>query len=232
MPLAGILLTVNKTMSTAPSRPGFQQRIIGITGGIGMGKTTVSNYLRDRHHLPILDADLYARDAVDVGSPLLSDIAERYGSCILFPSGHLDRRRLGEIVFNSMAERTWLERQIHPLVRQRIQQDLQDLPPDTYPRVVVVVPLLFEARMTDLVNEIWVVRCTAQQQMDRLIQRELAHLSAGDRVDLEQIQARVNSQLAIERKVTQAQVVLDNAATPDILYAQIDRALAGDLPLG
>jgi dephospho-CoA kinase len=213
-------------MSTIlPRKSSGHQRIIGLTGGIGMGKTTVSDYLRDRHHLPILDADIYAREAVDVGSPLLSDIADRYGTCVLFPSGHLDRRRLGDIVFGSVAERTWIERQIHPFVRQRIQQDLRDLPPDRYPVVVVVVPLLFEARMTDLVNEIWVVRCPPQQQMDRLIQRELSRVSEGDRVDLEQIQARISSQLAVERKVDQAHVVLENASSLEDLQAQVDRAL-------
>ncbi|TVQ19737.1 MAG: dephospho-CoA kinase [Leptolyngbya sp. DLM2.Bin15] len=213
-------------MSTIlPRKSSGHQRIIGLTGGIGMGKTTVSDYLRDRHHLPILDADIYAREAVDVGSPLLADIADRYGTCILFPSGHLDRRRLGDIVFGSVAERTWIERQIHPFVRQRIQQDLRDLPPDLHPVVVVVVPLLFEARMTDLVNEIWVVRCTPQQQMDRLIQRELARVSEGDRVDLEQIQARISSQLAVERKVDQAHVVLENASSLEDLQAQVDRVL-------
>ncbi|MBF2088760.1 MAG: dephospho-CoA kinase [Synechococcales cyanobacterium K44_A2020_017] len=213
-------------MSTIlPRKSSGHQRIIGLTGGIGMGKTTVSDYLRDRHHLPILDADIYAREAVDVGSPLLADIADRYGTCVLFPSGHLDRRRLGDIVFGSVAERTWIERQIHPFVRQRIQQDLRDLPPDRYPVVVVVVPLLFEARMTDLVNEIWVVRCPPQQQMDRLIQRELSRVSEGDRVDLEQIQARISSQLAVERKVDQAHVVLENASSLEDLQAQVDRAL-------
>jgi dephospho-CoA kinase len=132
---------------------------------------------------------------------------------------------LGDIVFGSVAERTWIERQIHPFVRQRIQQDLRDLPPDRYPVVVVVVPLLFEARMTDLVNEIWVVRCPPQQQMDRLIQRELSRVSEGDRVDLEQIQARISSQLAVERKVDQAHVVLENASSLEDLQAQVDRAL-------
>ncbi|HEY9816893.1 MAG TPA: dephospho-CoA kinase [Candidatus Obscuribacterales bacterium] len=213
-------------MSTIlPRKSSGHQRIIGLTGGIGMGKTTVSDYLHDRHHLPILDADIYAREAVDVGSPLLADIADRYGTCVLFPSGHLDRRRLGDIVFSSVAERTWIERQIHPFVRQRIQQDLRDLPPDRYPVVVVVVPLLFEARMTDLVNEIWVVRCPPQQQMDRLIQRELSRVSEGDRVDLEQIQARISSQLAVERKVDQAHVVLENASSLEDLQAQVDRVL-------
>lgn len=212
-------------MSTHLSNPQEQRRLIGLTGGIGMGKTTVSRYLGDRYGLPILDADLYAREAVDIGSPILSLIAERYGPSILYGSGHLDRRRLSEVIFGSLAERTWLERQIHPFVRQRMEQDLQQLNVEEFPTVVLVIPLLFEARMTNLVNEVWVVRCTPQQQIDRLVQRELKQAELGDRVDLEQIKAKINSQLAIERKVAQADVVLDNAFTLEHLYQQIDRAL-------
>jgi dephospho-CoA kinase len=192
------------------------QRIIGITGGVGMGKTTVSNYLTTQYQIPVLDADLYARDAVEPGSQVLEKIVERYGSSILIAE-QLDRQRLGEIVFNSSAERLWLEQQIHPYVRDRMQHDLSALPGKTYPIVVLVIPLLFEARMTDLVNEIWVVRSATDQQQQRLQDR--------DRLNFEQIQARINSQMAIERKVQQADVVLDNSHSLEDLYQQVDRAL-------
>ena len=192
------------------------QRIIGITGGVGMGKTTVSNYLTTQYQIPVLDADLYARDAVEPGSQVLEKIVERYGSSILIAE-QLDRQRLGEIVFNSSAERLWLEQQIHPYVRDRMQRDLSALPGKTYPIVVLVIPLLFEARMTDLVNEIWVVRSATDQQQQRLQDR--------DRLNFEQIQARINSQMAIERKVQQADVVLDNSRNLEDLYQQVDRAL-------
>jgi dephospho-CoA kinase len=195
----------------------YSQRIIGITGGVGMGKTTVSNYLAEVYQLPVLDADLYARDAVEPGSKVLRQIVERYGTSVLLPEGRLNRARLGEIVFSSLPERLWLEQQIHPYVRDRMQAELRNLSPGRYPIVVLVVPLLFEARMTDLVTEIWVVRSLADQQVDRLKHR--------DRLNLEQIQSRINSQMAISKKTERADVILDNSSTLAALFRQVDAVL-------
>lgn len=192
------------------------QRIIGITGGVGMGKTTVSNYVAETYHVPVLDADIYARQAVEPGSKVLTEIVERYGSSILLSDGNLDRRRLGDIVFNSAAERQWLEQRIHPFVRERMEAELHRLATQGFMTVVLVIPLLFEARMTDLTTEIWVVQSSLNQQTQRLMNR--------DQLSLEQVQIRVNSQMAIEKKIEQADVVIDNSSTPEALFQQVDRA--------
>jgi len=189
------------------------KRIIGLTGGIATGKTTVSNYLAHCYQLPVLDADIYAREAVQVGSPIHSKICDRYGSGVQLPDGTLNRKRLGEIVFTNPAQRQWLEQQIHPYVRDRFQSDLNTL---VAPTIVLVVPLLFEAEMTDLVTEIWVVSCSAEQQLRRMIER--------DRLSREQAQARINSQLPLAEKVARADVVLDNSSTPEALLKQVDLA--------
>jgi len=190
------------------------KRIIGLTGGIGTGKTTVSNYLADTYQLPILDADIYARDAVQPGSPVLNRIITRYGSDVKLADRTLNRKRLGEIVFPNPKERQWLEQQIHPYVRDRIKSQLNTLESET---VVLVIPLLFEANMTDLVTEIWVVRCPQDQQIQRIQER--------DRLSLEQAQSRLDSQLPLAEKVARADVVLDNSSTRDSLLQQVDRAL-------
>ncbi len=189
------------------------KRIIGLTGGIATGKTTVSNYLAHRYQLPVLDADIYAREAVQVGSPIHSKICDRYGSGVQLPDGTLNRKRLGEIVFTNPAQRQWLEQQIHPYVRDRFQSELNTL---VAPTIVLVVPLLFEAEMTDLATEIWVVSCSPEQQLRRMIER--------DRLSLEQAQARINSQLPLAEKVARADVVLDNSSTPEALLKQVDLA--------
>lgn len=191
------------------------KRIIGLTGGIGTGKTTVSNYLADTYQLPILDADIYARDAVQPGSPVLNRIITRYGSDVQLADRTLNRKRLGEIVFPNPKERQWLEQQIHPYVRDRIESQLNIL---ESPTVVVVIPLLFEANMTDLVTEIWVVSCPQEQQIQRIRER--------DRLCLEQAQSRLHSQLPLAEKVARADVVLDNSSTRESLLQQVDRALA------
>ena len=108
--------------STVPGR-----RIIGLTGGIGTGKSTVSQYLATAYHLPVLDADIYAREAVQKNSPILSAIAHRYNSNILLPDGTLNRKKLGEIIFNNLDERHWLEQQIHPYVRDRFVEKIDKL---------------------------------------------------------------------------------------------------------
>lgn len=192
-------------------------RTIGLTGGIATGKSTVSNYLATAYNLPILDADIYAREAVNLASPVLKAIGERYGYNILLPNGNLNRQKIGEIVFNNSDERHWLEQQIHPYVRDRFVAAIHQLTEQT---VVLVVPLLFEAGMTDLVTEIWVVYCSRQQQLERLIQRN--HLT------LEQAQARIDSQMPIAEKCDRANVVLDNSSTPKVLLQQVDAALSGD----
>lgn len=190
------------------------KRIIGLTGGIGTGKTTVSNYLADTYQLPILDADIYARDAVQPGSPILNRIIARYGADVQFPDGTLNRKRLGEIVFPHPGERQWLEQQIHPYVRDRIKSQLNT---SESPTVVLVIPLLFEANMTDLVTEIWVVSCPQEQQIQRIRER--------DRLSVEQAQSRLDSQLPLAEKVARADVVLDNSSTRDSLLQQVDRTL-------
>ena len=191
------------------------KRIIGLTGGIGCGKTTVSDYLASAYQLPVLDADIYAREAVQLGSPVLNRITERYGSGIQLPDGTLNRKRLGEIVFSNPTERQWLEQQIHPYVRSRFHSELARL---VAPTVVLVIPLLIEAGMTDLVTEVWVVSCSPEQQLQRIRER--------DRLSLEHAQARLNSQLPIEQKVARADVVLNNSSTREALLKEVDLALS------
>lgn len=194
----------------------MKQRRIGLTGGIGTGKSTVARYLAERYGLPVLDADVYAREAVAAGSPILGAIAARYGPGAQLEDGSLDRRRIGEIVFHDPAERRWLEQQIHPYVRQRFHQALEALPEDA--TVVLAIPLLFEAGLTGLVSEIWVVACPLAEQV--------ARLKARDRLSDSQIVARIASQMDLAQKVAQADVVLDNSQTPEALYAQVDQHMA------
>ncbi len=187
-------------------------RIIGLTGGIGMGKSTVSRYLQDAHQIPVLDADELAREAVQPGSEVLAAIAQRYGS-VLSADGSLDRPALAHIIFNSAEERRWVEQQIHPYVRDRMAQMTQAVGGT----VVWSVPLLFEASLTSQVIDIWVVYCTPEQQRQRLLQRGLS---------LEQTQARIAAQWPIEQKLVYADIRLDNSSTLEVLYRQIDGAIA------
>jgi dephospho-CoA kinase len=190
------------------------KRLIGLTGGIGTGKTTVSNYLAKKYHLPILDADIYAKEAVAKDSSILNLIFNRYGDRLKLPDNSLDRAALGEIIFNQPKEKQWLESQIHPYVRDRFERELLRLQHNT---IVLVIPLLFEAKLTDIVTEVWVVSCDRDLQIDRLRQR--------NGLSPEQAIARIDSQLPLSHKIAKADIVINNNSDLEYLYRQIDRAV-------
>ncbi|CCH67576.1 Dephospho-CoA kinase [Richelia intracellularis HH01] len=190
------------------------KRIIGLTGGIATGKTTVSNHLAKKYNLSILDADIYARDAVVVGSHILKMIVQRYGRQILLIDGNLNRQKLGEIIFHNPEERSYIEDLIHPYVRDRF---LEEIKQSSDKVLVLVIPLLFEAGMSNLVTEIWVVFCNIQQQLARLTQH--------NQLTIEEAQARIDSQIPLSNKIDLADVVLENNLTLGELYMQIDQVL-------
>jgi dephospho-CoA kinase len=190
-------------------------RLIGLTGGIGTGKSAVSRYLADTYQIPVLDADIYARDAVKKDSPILAEITQRYGLDLLLSDGNLDRQALGEIIFNNSTEKLWLESRIHPYVRQCFQSKISR---SLSPTMVLVIPLLFESGMTDLVTEIWVVVCSKEEQIRRIISR--------DDISKKQAITRIDNQLPLEQKMAKADVVLDNQGDLASLYRQVDRYFA------
>ncbi len=190
------------------------KRIIGLTGGISTGKTTVSHYLSTVCHIRVLDADNYAREAVKKNSPILQEIKQRYGSEICFKNGELNRKKLGNVIFNSLRERTWLESKIHPYVRHKFKQEISQ---DKGRIIVLDIPLLFESKLTHLVTEIWVVSCSYKQQLQRLMSRN-------DLTEQEAI-SRIKSQLPLEEKIQKADLVLDNSSTLEALYQQIEQGL-------
>ncbi len=192
----------------------MNRRLIGLTGGIATGKSTVSNYLAQKHNLLILDADVYAREAVAPGSVTLKKIFERYGNQIKSTDGSLNRAALGEIIFADITEKQWLESQIHPYVRDRFQQELQHSQDNT---IVLDIPLLFEANLMDTVTEIWVVTCDRPQQIARLQQR--------NGLDSARAEARIDNQIPLSEKVAAADIVLDNNRDLQHLFAQIDAVL-------
>ncbi len=193
-----------------------QQRIIGLTGGIATGKTTVSNYLAQHYNVPVLDADVYAKEALSQNSSILKEIFARYGDRVKLANGNLNRSALGDIIFTNSAEKLWLESKIHPLVRDRFTLELQQVNNQI---IVLAIPLLFEANLTYLVTEIWVVTCDHKTQLSRLQQR--------NNLTLQQAKNRINSQLPLAEKVAQADVVIENNSTLEALYQECDRAVTG-----
>lgn len=190
----------------------FQRRIIGLTGGIATGKSTVSDYLAKRHQLPVLDADVYSRQAVAKGSEILRAIAYRYGPKILLADGMLNRTQLGKIIFSNPLEKKWIEQQIHPFVQAQFKTATDSF--SVSQALVYSIPLLFEANLTHTVTEIWVVTCQLEQQKQRLMHR--SGLSASD------AQSRIDAQMSLKEKGQLADHIIDNSASLEHLYRQID----------
>ncbi len=214
------------------------QRRIGLTGGIASGKSTVGRLLAERHGLPVLDADLYAREALAPGSAASRAVLERYGAQVqavdtadapgprLDPArasagAELDRAALGRIVFADAAERRWLEELLHPLVGQRFAAEMERLA--DVPVVVLMVPLLFEAGLDGLCSEAWVVDCDPQQQLQRLVARD----GAGEA----DARARIAAQWPLERKRALADVVIENRGGWPELEAAVNAAIGPGEPL-
>ena len=192
------------------------QRRIGLTGGIATGKSSAARLLEQHHGLPVLDADLYARQALEPGQPASEAVLERFGPVVVSSSGVVDRRALGAIVFNNQDERRWLEQLVHPIVRQRFDQELVQL--DTNPAVVLMIPLLFESGLEALCSETWLVDCDESQQLQRLMAR--------DQLNEAEAQARMNAQWPLARKRPLADVLISNRGDAAALNAQLEDALS------
>lgn len=172
--------------------------IVGLTGGIGSGKTTIANLFADLG-VPLVDADVVAREVVAKGSPLLSKIVEHFGAQILTKQGELNRAALREIVFHHDEEKQWLNNLLHPAIRERMKQQLSE---QTAPYTLFVVPLLIENKLTALCDRILVVDVSPQTQLARSAQR--------DNNNFEQIQRIMNSQVSLQARLKWADDVINN----------------------
>ena len=175
------------------------QRRIGLTGGIASGKSSAGKLLQEKHRLAVLDADRYAREALAPGTTASQAVLNRYGKRV-FCGDHLDRKALGEIVFNNPNERLWLEQLVHPVVNQMMDQEIIRLADAK--AIVLMIPLLFETGLESLCTEIWLVDCDEKQQIERLITR--------DNCTNQQALARINAQWPLARKRLLADRVINN----------------------
>jgi len=188
--------------------------IIGLTGGIATGKTTVTNYLENKYKIPVIDADILARKAVHKNTPIYHQIVKRYGQNILAKNDELNRQQLGDIIFKDEKEKKWLENQIHPYVRKEIEKMINQI---DNPIIVLSIPLLFEAKMTDLVTTIWVVSCDFETQLSRLQIR--------NNLDRDSAIARIKSQMPLAEKIKKSDLILNNNNSIENLYQEIDREI-------
>ncbi|MED1861918.1 dephospho-CoA kinase [Fictibacillus nanhaiensis] len=175
--------------------------IIGLTGGIATGKSTVSNIIRSQG-IPVVDADIISREVVMPEKEAYQKIVACFGEQILNDDKTINRAGLGEIIFNDSEKRTMLNDIVHPAVREEMRQQA-----DAYLRsgesiVVMDIPLLFESQLTHMVDRTWLVYATPEIQLQRLIKR--------DDFSEKQAMSRIQSQMPIDEKKELADVVINN----------------------
>lgn len=184
---------------------------IGLTGGIGCGKTTVARLFAELGS-PIIDADQIAHELVAKGQPALKQIDQQFDAGILNPDGSLNRSRLREIVFSDPAQKQKLESILHPLVYQAIQTELERL---NAPYCIIAIPLLFETNMTHFVDRVLVVDCPVETQIARVRKR--------DQLSLERIQSIIDSQVSRDVRKSHADDLIDNSESDYRLAEQVKK---------
>lgn len=185
--------------------------IVGLTGGIGSGKTTVANLF---HQLGIqsVDADLVAREVVMPGEPALQQIIQYFGTTILQQDGQLDRAALRARIFADDTEKQWLNQLLHPLIRQRMLQQLQQC---TSAYALLIAPLLLENKLHTYTDRVLVVDVPVEVQLSRTVQR--------DQVSAEQVQNILNSQISRSERLRLADDILLNTVAISELQTQIQQ---------
>ncbi|MGR4068026.1 dephospho-CoA kinase [Billgrantia sp. C5P2] len=186
--------------------------IVGVTGGIASGKSTVARAFASLG-VPWVDADDVAREVVEPGEPALAEIAERFGGKVLLADGSLNRRALRDIVFADPSERLWLESVTHPRIRQRIVAHLERLQAEGAPYVLLVSPLLFESGQSEMVD-----RCLVVDVPESL---QFARTAARDDVDDKQARAIVAAQMPRSERLSRADDVIDNSGNEQDLAVQV-----------
>ena len=188
-------------------------RVIGLTGGIASGKSTVADLIA-AHGIPVIDADQLSRDAVLPGTEALNRIAEVFGRKVLNHDGTLDRKALSEIIFAEPGARITLEGILHPAIKKLAENRLAELREKGEPAVLYVAPLLIEAGAVDRVDEIWVVYVDSDIQLERLKKR--------DGISREDAMKRLSSQMPMEEKRRHGTVVIENCGTLEELQEKVN----------
>ncbi|QWS49483.1 dephospho-CoA kinase [Bacillus sp. JNUCC-24] len=190
--------------------------VIGLTGGIASGKSTVSQMIKEQG-IRVVDADVIAKEAVAKGTPALQQIVQTFGEDVLLPNGELNRQQLGAIIFSDEEKRKQLNAIVHPEVRKEMLKQREEGVSQKETFVVLDIPLLFESQLESLVDRIIVVYTTPELQLSRLMNRN----------DLSEEEAlnRIHSQQSLEEKCKKADHVIENTQDLAFIRKQLQNIL-------
>lgn len=190
--------------------------IIGLTGSIASGKSTVAKMLKE-YGLPIVDADVVARVVVEPGTPTLAKIAEAFGQDVITENGEMDRAKVGSIIFNDESKRKVLNEIIHPAIRAEMLRQRDEHLANGAKTVIMDIPLLFESKLQHFVEKILVVTVSEETQLKRLMER--------NNLSKEEAIARISSQLPLSEKEKGADAVIDNNGSIEETQKQLETIL-------
>jgi dephospho-CoA kinase len=185
--------------------------VIGLTGGIGSGKSTVADLFAKKHNIPIIDADIVERDVTTPDKPAFARIIKHFGTELVMQDGKLDRAKLRQIIFNDPQQRLWLENLLHPLILAEMEQQIEKL---TAPYCIAVIPLLLEVEFLSFINRILVVDAPETEQIKRVMQR--------DNTTQSEVEAILKNQANREIRLAKAQDVITNDGKMEDLILQVD----------
>lgn len=190
--------------------------IVGLTGGIGSGKSTAVDAFRN-FGIPIIDADQISKNLVKAGQKTLNDVVKLFGDDILLPNGELNRKALGKIVFSDPDALSTLEAILHPRIRSEIRKQIDGFQtlPSPPPYIIVDIPLLVENNYQEIFDRIITVDCTIEQQIQRVMDR--------DKLDKSTLKNIIKKQASRSQRNNIASHILDNSGSIDSLILQIKK---------
>ncbi|TDT61188.1 dephospho-CoA kinase [Fonticella tunisiensis] len=192
--------------------------IVGLTGGIASGKSTISNMIR-KYNIPVIDADIIAREIVMKGSPVLNRIISEFGDDVLNHDGTLNRKRLADIVFSDKEKLKKLNMITHPVIKAEIIKQIEALRERNTSCCVIDVPLLIEGGFTDIVDYVVLIYVDDKTQLQRLMDR--------DRLSKGEAKKRISSQMKFSEKKKYADFIIDNSGSIEDTRREVDRVIKG-----
>ena len=215
--LLSILMIDKKQTNNFCLRWKGKQKRIGITGGIASGKSLIGNFLFENKKWPVLDADLYAHEALKPESQISKEVLLRYGDQIIQESTKskqiINRKALAEIIFQNNIEKNWLEERIHPFVQKRIEEDLDKFKSNSV--ILLIIPLLFEKNYANICSEIIYIDCSRANQVKRL--------KARDKISIKAAYQRIDSQWGNSFKKQFADYIINNSKDDESWKKQVNK---------
>ena len=195
-----------------------KQRRIGLTGGIASGKSTIAKYIKEYIDIPILDADQYSKDLIKPKSNCYKKVIAYFGPQIVdehSSENKINRALLKKIIFENSIHRIWIQNLLHPLIKEKMIEKCNQF--DKNKILLLVIPLLFEAKFTDICTEIWLVKCPKEVQKKRLMKRNIISENEAQKI--------INLQLNFEDKSKFSDVILDNSDDKQLWINTIQKLL-------